>query len=536
MKVLKNVFRLESFRPKQLEAICAAMDGRDVFVLFPTGSGKSLTFQIPAVLHTTGVTVVVGPLVSLIRDQVDALLKIGVDVVKLGGEQSDRERQEMSARDRLWSQDKPRLVYLTPEQLRVPPTKKLLESLYNRGQLVRFVIDEAHCITDWGRRFRDSYPELADIRKQYPKTPISALTATANAEVERDILCRLDMRDCAQFRLSFNRKNLYYEVRPKKSKKCLEEIAQDIKQQYAGQTGIVYCLSRTSCEDVAKVLREDHGISAKHYHAKMDHRDRERVQREWSEGKVLVIVATVAFGMGIDKADVRFVMHYSIPQSLAAYYQETGRAGRDGNPAQCILYYSFNDVRTRIDMIRKEDKSDDEKRWQEDDLWTVARYCMNDVRCRRQQVLAHFGEKFNPAHCNQLCDNCRDTRPITRMDHTEDAINALRLFESLLRMCKRNSGITKSQLVYALRGSKQKALVEKGFNSDALYGVLKSLPQATVDRLLDEMMVEGFLSSSQVQVGEYNQTYLKVCMLTISLRVIPTLTQSRLRWATKRLF
>lgn len=166
-------------------------------------------------------------------------------------------------------------------------------------------------------------------------------------------------------------------------------------------------------------------------------------------------------------------------------------------------------------MIRKEDKSDDEKRWQEDDLWTVARYCMNDVRCRRQQVLAHFGEKFDPAHCNQLCDNCRDTRPITRMDHTNDAINALRLFENLLKMCKRNSGITKSQLVSALRGSKQRALVEKGFSSDALYGVLKGLPQATVDRLLDEMMVEGYLGSAQVQVGEYNQTYLKVCTLHI---------------------
>ncbi|RDX45427.1 ATP-dependent DNA helicase [Lentinus brumalis] len=514
MEVLRKVFRLQSFRPKQLEAICAAMDGRDVFVLFPTGSGKSLTFQIPAVLQTNGVTIVVGPLISLIRDQVDALLKIGVDVVKLGGEQSDRDSQEMSARERLWSADKPRLVYLTPEQLRVPPTKRLLQSLYDRGQLMRFVIDEAHCITDWGRRFRDSYPELADIRKQYPKTPISALTATANAEVERDILCRLDMPNCAQFRLSFNRKNLYYEVRPKRQKKCIEEIAQDIIQHFPGQTGIIYCLSRTSCEDVAKVLREDYGLQAKHYHAKMDNRDRERVQREWSDGKFHIIVATVAFGMGIDKGDVRFVIHYSVPQSLAAYYQETGRAGRDGNPAQCILYYTFNDVRTRIDMIRKEDKSDDEKRWQEDDLWTVARYCMNDVRCRRQQVLAHFGEKFDPAHCNQLCDNCRDTRPTIRVDHSDDAISALRLFESLARLCKRNSGLTKSQLVSALRGSKQKALIDKGFSTDSLYGILKALPQATVERLVDEMLVEGFLGSAQVQVGEYNQTYLKVCVST----------------------
>ncbi|KAI1790726.1 ATP-dependent RNA helicase [Ganoderma leucocontextum] len=513
--VLSSTFGLKSFRPKQLDAVCAMLDGRDVFVLFPTGSGKSLTFQLPAICQN-GVTVVVSPLMSLMRDQVQALKKLRANVAQLSSDMSESERNRVKAQ--LRSREKPNLLYLTPEQLQMSGyMQSTLQELYEHGQLMRFVIDEAHCISDWGRRFRDSYTQLTELRKNFPTVPISALTATANAEVEHDIVSRLNIPSCVRLKLSFNRANLDYEVRPKKGHKgCVDDIAAVIQTNYPTDTGIIYCHSRDKCEEVAKELRERFGLNAKHYHAALDPRDKFRVQQEWNQGDVLIIVATIAFGMGIDKAGVRYVIHYTLPATLANYYQETGRAGRDGKLAHCILFYHWGDATSRIEMIRREDKPDEEKRWIEEDFWNVVRYCSNDVHCRRFQVLDFFGEKFDPAECRELCNNCRDKTPTVREDHTEDAIKAIALFEKLSQT---GSMVSRRQMATAMRGGKLKAMVDKGFTSVEGYGSFKHLDAQVAERLVDEMFYRGVLTTVQQKtVGDWSSQYLKASRTSSSAR------------------
>ncbi|OJT14202.1 ATP-dependent DNA helicase hus2/rqh1 [Trametes pubescens] len=506
-RALRDEFGLEFFRALQLKAICEVMDGRDVFVLFPTGSGKSLTFQLPAVVQD-GLTVVVSPLRSLIIDQHRALHQRGIDVEYLLGDTP--ESQKHAVRQRCRNGNPPKLLYLTPEMLQMSDSMvSVLKQVYSQNKLRRFVIDEAHLITDWGRTFRDSYVHLSQIRVTYPGVPISALTATANAEVQGDIISRLQLNIREQLKLSFNRQNLDYEVRPKK-KDPVGDMAAYIQEHHPRDTGIVYCTSRDRCEEVAKMLREKHNLNARHYHAHLAHEDKNRVQEKWSSGEVQIIVATIAFGMGIDKADVRFVIHFSLPGSLKAYYQETGRAGRDGKLAHCILYFSHNEYTGRVNRILKdkEIKDDNERRWQIDDLKHVVRYCTNDVRCRRQQVLAYFGEDFDPAHCRQLCNNCRNTAGILNEDHTDTAQKALRLFESLQRSGAR---LTRNQLALALRGSKGKDMVKKGVTNDPLYGACINLPQHVLERVVEEMCHAGMLASEVVQNGSgYSNTYLSL--------------------------
>ncbi|KAI0822656.1 P-loop containing nucleoside triphosphate hydrolase protein [Trametes gibbosa] len=510
---LRTVFKLPSFRALQLEAICDVMEGRDVFVLFPTGSGKSLTYQLPAVCQD-GLTVVVSPLTSLIHDQYRSLTERGVDVELLLGELPSAKKQ--AVQQRLSRGDLPKLLYLTPEMLQMNNAMMdILTRLRTRDRLRGFVIDEAHLITDWGRSFRDSYASLRDLRKTYPGVPISALTATASMEIRQDIISQLGLSIRAPYKLPFNRPNLDYEVRVKK-KDFEKEIAAYIKERHPGESGIIYCSSRNGCEEVAMRLRAQN-INAMHFHASMDSKDKARIQERWNSGEFQVIVATIAFGMGIDKSDVRFVIHHSPPTSLNRYYQETGRAGRDGKPSYCILYHNQGDFNRAMDRIHKEkDISDNERRAQQEALRIVMRYCINDVRCRRQQVITFFGDDFDPADCHQLCDNCRNQTPYITEDHTADVQNAVRLFEDVAR---RKERLTAVQLASALKGSRSKDLMEKGVTDSASHGACSHLTKGIIDRLVDEMCYAGIFTSQPVgNSSGYSNSYLVVTLPARSRR------------------
>ncbi|CAE6433586.1 unnamed protein product [Rhizoctonia solani] len=502
MAKLKSVFGLESFRTNQAPAVDATMSGQDVFVLMPTGGGKSLCYQLPAVCttgRTRGVTFVVSPLKSLMIDQVRQLKSKGVDVIMFSSDQSAKAARE--ARNRLVTRGaKPSLVYVTPERLEMSgDMRKTLDNLMRNGELARFVIDEAHCVSTWGRDFREAYQGLGFLRQSYPGIPIMALTATANAKVRQDVITKLGITNCVELVQSFNRPNLHYEVR-KKGKGVVTDIATYIRAHHHEQSGVIYCLSRAKCEDVARELREKGGISARHYHAAMATSDKSETQAAWISGECSVIVATIAFGMGIDKPDVRFVIHHQIPMSLSGYYQETGRAGRDGKPAQCVLYYNYADKNSMERMIEQGGKdgkplSYEEQQRQKDDIRQVIQYCQNTTDCRRSQVLAYFSEQFDPLRCLKTCDNCvNHSEGMKSEDMTEVAQMALELVQSVA-----NSRPTMNQAIDAFRGSKSKVLRDKGWDRSPMFGKGLEYSRETVERLFQHLVAADALREELYQ-------------------------------------
>ncbi|KAF9452800.1 ATP-dependent DNA helicase [Macrolepiota fuliginosa MF-IS2] len=507
---LRDVFSLTDFRENQLEAITATMDGKDVFVLMPTGGGKSLCYQLPAVCttgRTHGLTIVVSPLTALMEDQVSALTAKGIDAFFWSAETS-----QLEVNARLWNGDKkPSLLYITPEKLRASPScRNLLEKLYHQKQLARFAIDEAHCISTWGQDFRNAYQGLGQLRGDYPDVPIIALTATANQRTRDDIINQLQLRNPAKFIQSFNRPNLKYVIKRKKN--VLADIVDFINTEHQDHSGIIYCLSRKSCEQVSGQLKE-RGVAAEFFHAGLSKEEKNRLLEDWKGDKFRIIVATIAFGMGIDKADVRFVIHYDLPKCLSGYYQETGRAGRDGKPADCVLYYAFKDFKTICWMIehsndREEPLMPEAVQRQKDAAREVVKYCANISECRRVQVLRHFGQDFDERDCRRGCDNCLDDRQAVVEDVTVVATSIIDVMQAISNM---KGKITLPQLTGVLRGSNAADIRNRGWAGIAGFGTCKSLSKELVELALDRLLdLKILLLTTQRQHNDFHHEYVEV--------------------------
>lgn len=392
---LKRVFGYDAFRSLQEEIIRASMAGRDVFALLPTGGGKSLCFQLPALVRP-GLTVVISPLIALMKDQVDALTTLGVPATFLNstiGEAAARERL------RLLFNGAYRLLYVAPERLMVP---SFLEKL-RQWQVELVAIDEAHCISEWGHDFRPEFRQISRLRKELPGVPFMALTATATERVREDIEKQLQLKEPAVFVGSFNRANLTYRVIPKES--AARQAIAFLKTRKK-ESGIIYCQSRKACDSLAERLTEE-GFSALAYHAGLGDKERSENQELFLRDKVRVICATIAFGMGINKPNVRFVMHYDLPKNIEGYYQETGRAGRDGLPGECVLLFSPGDVAKQTGFI-DEITDPEQRKIARTQLHTMVHYA-ESAGCRRRELLHYFGEQFPTPNCGS-CDNCLEPR------------------------------------------------------------------------------------------------------------------------------
>lgn len=492
---LKTRFKLRGFRENQVEAVNATLAGRDTFVLMPTGGGKSLCYQLPALISsgkTRGVTIVISPLVSLMEDQVQHLRNLQIQAYLINSETTQEERRYiMNALD---GQDVERfiqLMYVTPEMLsKSQAMMNAFDRLHRRKRLARFVIDEAHCVSQWGHDFRPDYKLLGDVRQKFPGVPVMALTATATENVKFDTIHNLGIDGCDVLTSSFNRKNLYYEVRKKgKGKADIEDIAALIKEKHHKKTGIIYCLSRADCEKMAAALQKQ-GIKAHHYHAGEESAEKSRIQKGWQDGAYHVIVATIAFGMGIDKGNVRFVIHHSLPKSLEGYYQETGRAGRDGLASQCYLYYGYGDatkLRRMIDDPKKESSWEQRER-QHHMLRLMIQYCENRSDCRRVQVLGYFNERFDKVDCDAQCDNCNSNSTFEDIDFTEYARQAV----DLVRKVK-DKKVTVLYCVDVFRGASNKKIHDSHHDELDEFGAGSDLDRSDVERLFYRLLSEDVL-------------------------------------------
>ncbi|MGH8177399.1 MAG: DNA helicase RecQ [Steroidobacter sp.] len=462
---LKNHFGFESFRPGQEAIVRAALAHRDVLAIMPTGGGKSLCFQLPAVLQP-GLTLVVSPLIALMQDQVRLLQDNGVSATFIN---SSLGFADVSARLTAAYRGEYKLMYLAPE--------RLLQADFMSGALARlatspgisaFVIDEAHCVSEWGHDFRPEYRQLSTLRARHPAVPMLAFTATATLRVRSDIVQQLALQEPDIHVASFNRPNLFYAVRAK-NKSTYDELLARARQSDA--SGIVYCLSRKRVDELTAALQSD-GVSVLPYHAGLDAEERRGNQEAFIRDDARIMVATIAFGMGINKPDVRWVVHYDLPRSLESYYQESGRSGRDGDPAQCILYFGAGDIRTaefliqqKVDPISGEPLAD-EQRIARQQLRQVLNYA-ESTECRRAIQLRYFGESYE-APCGG-CDNCTEPRELK--DWTTQAQQFL---SCVARLVQRRERFGAAYLIDILRGSESQRLIDRGHASLSVYGIGKT--------------------------------------------------------------
>ena len=484
--LLKNHFGHDSFRPLQRAIVDDAVAGRDVFVILPTGGGKSLCYQLPALADEAGTTVVVSPLIALMQNQCDLLSANGIPATFLN---STLDLDELYHREQDAVAGKYPLVYMAPERLMAAPGRALL----SRMDVARFAIDEAHCISEWGHDFRPEYRMLGQLRTEFEGkfrgTPIIALTATATPQVAEDIVRELGLREPARFQGGFERANLTYEIRPKE--KVVPQIL-DYLQENPLAEGIVYCQSRKRCEEIADKIAAA-GIAALPYHAGLDPGVREKNQHAFIFGDARVVCATIAFGMGVDKPDVRFVFHADLPRHVEGYYQETGRAGRDGLPADCILFYSGGD-RAKIEYFINQKETEAEQEHARQQLEQVVKYC-HGTGCRTQALLAHFGEE-HPGGCGH-CDNC--LKPPKVVDATQDARKLL----STVARTEQRFGL--GHVINVLRGSAAETVTRRGHEKLSVHGIGRDQPTGHWRQLAEKLIHDDQLA---LTADEYRTAYL----------------------------
>lgn len=479
-EALKKHFGFSSFKGDQEAIIENVMNGEDTFVLMPTGGGKSLCYQLPSLLME-GTAIVVSPLIALMKNQVDAMRNFSEDdsIAHFLNSSLNKTATERVKQDVLAGRTK--LLYVAPETL----TKESNVNFLKQVNISFYAVDEAHCISEWGHDFRPEYRRIRPIVKSIGDAPIIALTATATPKVQHDIQKTLGMQDAKVYKSSFNRKNLYYEVRPKKD--VDKEIVRFIKKN-EGKSGIIYCLSRKKVEELAKFLQVN-GVNARAYHAGMDAAQRSKNQDDFLMEEIHVIVATIAFGMGIDKPDVRFVIHYDIPKSLEGYYQETGRAGRDGGEGQCITFYSYKDIQKLEKFMHGKPVAEQEIGNQL--LLETTAYAESSI-CRRILLLHYFGEKYEHERCGN-CDNCL---------HPKKKFDAGNLMVTLIKaILAVNENFKADHIVNILTAADDSAIKSYKHNEISVFGSGKDTEAPIWNALIRQGLIAGILSKEIENYG-----------------------------------
>ena len=471
LSILKRIFGYDSFRPLQQDIIETVLEKKDCLVVMPTGGGKSICYQIPALIFE-GLTVVVSPLISLMQDQVDQMNQLGVAAVLLNSAIS-RERYETGIH--LIRGNRVRLLYVAPETLMKNDTIALLSSV----RVDCIAIDEAHCISEWGHDFRPEYRRIAGIRRKFSDAVCMALTATATEQVRGDIRKNLDLSGSSEFIASFNRNNLFYRVIPKSNP--LQQTV-DFLEKHKDESGIIYTFSRDSVDRIYADLAAL-GFSVLPYHAGLSDEERMKNQELFLKDDVQIIVATIAFGMGIHKTNVRFVVHFDLPKSIEAYYQETGRAGRDGVNSECLLLYSYSDIhKIRYFINQKTDEKERETAMAR--LNSMVQYAEAEV-CRRVPLICYFGEDYAETACG-MCDNCVDPPR-----NTDDLTIMAQMFLSCVKRCEERFGA--GHIIDVLRGSQSKKVLNSGHNNLSTYGIGRNHSKELWQQLSRQFIQKGLI-------------------------------------------
>jgi len=478
-EILQTVFGYQSFRPPQDAIIQTVIDGGDALVLMPTGGGKSLCYQIPA-LARPGCGIVISPLIALMQDQVTAMRQVGVRASFLNSTMTADAARDVESALRKGELD---LLYIAPERLNQERTLALLQA----SDIALFAIDEAHCVSQWGHDFRADYLRLGILHELFPEAPRIALTATADARTRQEIITRLQLEGAGQFIAGFDRPNIRYRIALKHNAR--QQLLRFLKEEHPADAGIVYCLSRRKTEETAYWLQQQ-GFNALPYHAGLDARTRSDHQSRFLREEGVIVVATIAFGMGIDKPDVRFVAHLDLPKTIESYYQETGRAGRDGEPANAWMVYGLQDVIKLRQMMEGSDGSEEHKRAEQHRLNAMLGLC-EITSCRRQTLLAYFGDAQEQACGN--CDNC--LQPVATWDGTEAARMAL----SVVYRTGQRFGV--NHLIDVLRGGQTEKIAQFNHQELPTYGVGKALDNNQWRSVFRQLVARSFLSVDLERFG-----------------------------------